>query len=793
MVSAMDRSVSILTVLAVLATAGAARAEDREARAEFLRKALMSVPADCGERTLAPYFFVRSDDDGTERLPLKAVDAEVNIAGVIAQVKLTQVYRNEGDSTLEAIYIFPASTRAAVYAMKMTVGRRVIEAEIRKRKEAREEYEKAREEGRTASLLTQLRPNVFQMSVANILPGDEIRVQLSYTELLVPEDKRYEFVLPTVVGPRYSNMPAADAPDTESWVANPYLKAGEKPPYTFDLRLTVHAGMPVARVSSPSHRVDVEYEGERVACISIEGDPAAGNRDFVLRYGLAGDRIEHGLLLYEGEDENFFLLMMEPPEQIKKTDLVAREYLFILDVSGSMAGFPLDTSKELMKKLLRDLRSYDYFNVLLFAGGSQVLAPGPLPATRNNVRRAAGWIDRARGGGGTELLPALRRALSMPRKKGVSRSVVVLTDGYVRVERRAFELIREKLGQANLFAFGIGSSVNRHLIEGMARAGMGEPFVVLDPGEAGRTAERFRDYVSAPLMQGVSLEFDGFEAYDVEPAAVPDLFASRPVTVFGKWRGEPEGRITVSGHGAGGDLSGAVALADADLSADNAALRHLWARHRIHELSDLGQFGRDEDLVAEVTRLGLKYSLLTDHTSFVAVDTVVRADGRKTTTVRQPLPMPQGVPDSAVGGVIGGQGLMKMMGSHGSGFGSGMLYLRGRGMGGGGFSNAKGSPMITGSLDKSAVKRTIRRNLRSVRAVYEKMLKSNPKLSGKVVVRIEIGPDGRIKSAKVTSSTVGDEEFEKALLKVIKRWRFPKPPGGGNLVVNYPFIFRTAP
>ena len=163
------------------------------------------------DRTLSPYFIVVSDNPDTDRLPLKSTSAAVNISGVIADVLVTQVYKNDGKKPLEAIYVFPASTRVAVYGMKMTIGKRVIEAKINRRDEARKEYEKAKEAGKSASLLEQQRPNVFQMNVANIMPGDEIKVELKYTELLIPTDRVYEFVYPTVVGPRYSNQKAGSA------------------------------------------------------------------------------------------------------------------------------------------------------------------------------------------------------------------------------------------------------------------------------------------------------------------------------------------------------------------------------------------------------------------------------------------------------------------------------------------------------------------------------------------------------------------------------------------------------
>jgi len=228
-------------------------------------------------------------------------------------VVVTQTYRNEGKSPLEAVYIFPASTRAAVYGMKMTIGERTVMAKIHKRDEARRIYERARREGKTASLLEQQRPNVFQMNVANILPGDIVRVELRYTELLIPEDKVYGFVYPTVVGPRYSNQPVGAAPASERWVQNPYLPEGEPPTYRFDIHLNISAGLPIEQITCPSHRVHIGYDGSNRASIRLDRrEDFGGNRDFIMKYRLAGKRVESGLLLYEGQTENFFLAMLQP-------------------------------------------------------------------------------------------------------------------------------------------------------------------------------------------------------------------------------------------------------------------------------------------------------------------------------------------------------------------------------------------------------------------------------------------------------------------------------------------------
>ncbi len=592
---------------------------------------------------------VKSDDSAVDQLPLKSTSATVNISGPIADVVVTQVYRNEGRKPIEAIYVFPASTRASVYGMRMTIGERTITAEVQKREEARQTYEQAKQEGKSASLLEQDRPNVFQMNVANILPGDEIKTQLRYTETVVPTDNVYDFVYPTVVGPRYSNQQASTAHASEKWSQNPYLRQGEPAPHSFDIKARVAAGVPIQEMSCPSHKATIAFQDKSVA--NVELDPAehsGGNRDFILRYRFAGDQIESGLLLYEGKQENFFLLTAQPPRRVTTESIPPREYIFIVDVSGSMDGFPLETSKKLVNELLTRLRPTDIFNVMTFSGASDLFSDHSVPARPDNIRRAVDLIQQQSGAGGTELLPAMKHALTLPKTESFARTIVIATDGYVTVEPEVFDLIREHLGNANIFPFGIGTAVNCHVIEGMARVGAGEPFAVTRAEEAPGMAEKFRKYVQAPVLTQIKLNFEGFEAYDVEPSGVPDIFAERPVVVFGKWKGKPQGTITLSGLSGKQKWEKRIDVAGTKPLADNSALRYLWARSRITELSDYNKLEATDERVREITGLGIKYNLLTAYSSFVAIDAQPRRQGADAVTVKQPLPLPQGVSDRAL-------------------------------------------------------------------------------------------------------------------------------------------------
>ncbi|MEZ4885632.1 MAG: TonB family protein [Chitinophagales bacterium] len=603
------------------------------------------------DQSLSPYFHIEGERPNTETFPLQSTHVEANIAGVIADVCVRQTYKNEGETPIEAIYVFPASTRAAVHALTMKIGERTITAEIQERNKARQNYEKAKRAGKRATLLQQERPNVFQMRVANILPNDVIEVELSYTELLIPEDGTYEFIYPTVVGPRYSSEQAdLLASSNQNWVSNPHLKEGAKSASELFLQVNLSTGIPLQKIQSDTHQVSIDFEAKDKASVVLnESEKFGGNRDFVLQYQLKGKQIETGLMLYEGTEENYFLMMMQPPKRIEGQQIAPREYVFIVDVSGSMYGFPLDISKTLMRDLLGNLQPQDRFNVLLFAGRSALFSKESVAANAKNLDTAIKWIDGQHGGGGTEVLQALQTAFDIPKTQGYSRSFVIATDGYVSVEPEAFDLIRSRLSDANVFPFGIGSSVNRHLIEGMAYSGQGEPFVIQEADKAASQASKFRQYISEPLLTNIQLKFNGFEAYDVSQKSFPDLMASRPIVVFGKYKGAAKGTIEVTANRGNKQFTYQIEASSKNVQSEHKALPYLWARDKIRLLEDFKVFGYSDKIVEDVTQLGLKYHLLTPYTSFVAIDQEVVNPSKGLQSIQQPQPLPQGVSEKAIG------------------------------------------------------------------------------------------------------------------------------------------------
>ena len=618
---------------------------------------LLGLLSPASESTGSPYFQIIGNRDETtsESLPLKSSAMKATIDGTIARVRLTQRYANHGSTPIEAVYVFPASTRAAVHGMTLTSGGRVITARIRESAAAKTEYETAKAGRKTAALLEERRPNVFQMSVANLPPGDDVTVEIDWSETIAAVDSTYEFVFPTVVGPRFTSSSASRA--DESWTVNPYLKERTPNPATLTIETSLRTALPLMEVTSPSHPLAVDFKSKDRATAKIDtrGGEDAANRDFILRWKLGGDRVDAGLLLHRGEKTNHFLLQIEPPERVTSEQLPPRDYVMVVDVSGSMTGFPLETAKDLLRDLIGGLKPDDTFNVVTFASGSGLLSDTPLPANTINLELAKHFIDEQHAGGGTELAAALQRALALPGGDERSRSILLVTDGYITADAEVRDLIRNRIGTANLFTFGIGSSVNRELIESLARAGSGEPTVVTHRAGAGPAAKRFLEYVANPVLAKVRIEAAGVTIGNLEPSPFPDVFAARPLVVNGTWTGEPVGEIIVHGIGGNGrsfaETNQARRRSDKNGDSIIPALPVLWARERVRHLTEMPE--RNEETIREITSLGLSHALLTPYTSFVAVNETPREIDGIARTVKQPLPLPLGVPGAAVGGSQG--------------------------------------------------------------------------------------------------------------------------------------------
>jgi len=569
-----------------------------------------------------------------ELCPLKHTDVRATVSGPLARVNVTQDFENNTPDKIEAIYTFPLPHNAAVDDMTLTVGSRTIRGLIKRRDEARKIYEDAKNRGNVAALLDQEKPNIFTQSVANIEPGAKVRVTISYVETLPYEEGAYEFVFPMTVGPRYK--PSTPNPK----YAPPSVRAG----HDLSLRVEIDAGVPLQALTSKSHEIVADRSGSNRAVVVLKQLNTIPNKDFILRYGVAGVQMTDAVLTHRDTRGGFFSLILQPPARVTAEDTTPKELVFVLDTSGSMTGFPIEKAKETMRLALAGLYPRDTFNLITFAGDTAILFPRPVPATAAHLQLAQEFLASRRGSGGTEMMKAIRAALDDNGDRDHIRIVCFMTDGYVGNDDQIIEEVR-KHSNARVFSFGIGSSVNRHLLDGMAKAGRGEVEYVSLQDDGSAAARRFHERVRNPLLTDITIDWHGLPVAEVYPTRIPDLFGAKPVVIHGRYTAPGSGSITLRGTMSGRPFSRTIGLQLPATQAANEVLATLWARTRVAALSEAG--GNE----AEITKLGLDYRLMTAYTSFVAVEETTVTRNGKPVKVQVPVEMPEGVSHEGALGV----------------------------------------------------------------------------------------------------------------------------------------------
>jgi Ca-activated chloride channel family protein len=600
--------------------------------------------------------------------PLKHTDVKAEISGFLSRVRVTQEFENPFREKIEAVYTFPLPQNAAVDDMTMMIGDRTVRGRILPREEARNVYDTARAKGQVASLLDQERPNIFTQAVANIMPGERVTVIISYVETLKYENGAYEFVFPMVVAPRYipgapvSMGAGGTSPNTTkvpdaSKITPPLTPKSLRAGHDISLEVALDAGVPLDNLASKSHEIEVERPNGWSAHVRLKNRTEIPNKDFVFRYGVAGGRIADAVLTHRTDRGGFFTLILQPPDRVQVEDVTPKEIVFVLDASGSMEGFPIEKAKEAMKLALDGLYPQDTFNVITFAGDTHILFPQPLPATKENLAKAQAFLASRAGSGGTEMMKAIKAALDPSDAQDHIRVVCFMTDAEVGND---FEIISEvqKHPNARVFAFGIGSSVNRYLLDKITEEGRGEVEYVSLNDDGSLAARRFHERVRSPLLTDIAIDWAGMPVADVYPKRIPDLFSARPVVLSGRYTKGGRGVIRLKGRMSGRDFVREIPIELPETEARHDVLATLWARKRIDEMmrQDFASVQSGDEsseahasLKETITQLGVEYRLLTQFTSFVAVEEMVVTDGGEPRRIEVPVEIPEGMSPAGVG------------------------------------------------------------------------------------------------------------------------------------------------
>lgn len=571
--------------------------------------------------------------------PLRHTRVEMEISGFVTRARVTQRFENHFTHRIEAIYTFPLPEDGAVRDFEMRTGTRVIRGLIQRREEARANYEQARERGETASLLEQERPNIFTQSVANIEPGQAIEVTLEYVDTLDYETGTYSLAFPMTVGPRFSPQSVDDA----ARIAPP-IAVGTRAGHDIDVDVRIDAGVPIRGLRSASHQVVTTVTGSRAHVTLAAGDTIP-NRDFVLSYDVAPERLASGVLTTRQGADGYLSLVVQPSLHPVAADVRAREVIFVLDTSGSMQGAPMEKSKALMNRLLSTMRPNDAFNVLTFDDTVSTLSVAPLPATSQNLARGRAFVAALEGGGGTNMMNGIHAALDMSHDASRLKIIVFLTDGYIGNEQEVFRQVASSIGQSRLFSFGVGCSVNRYLLDGLASRGRGEVAYALLNSPEEDVVNRFADRLDKPMLTDVTLDWGGLHVTDVSSDPVPDLFAGKPLVVHARYTQAGAGVVTLRGRLGGQPYAERINVTLPERETANAALESVWARKQVDRYMDEIDFvGETAELTEPIVELALAHRLLTKYTSFVAIEerTVANAAGAPETVI-VPVELPEGV------------------------------------------------------------------------------------------------------------------------------------------------------
>ncbi len=571
-------------------------------------------------------------------LPLKHTRVNIQISGFIAKTTVIQQYHNPLEQSIEAIYTFPLPNSAAIDKMQMRIGNRLIKAVIKKRDEAKQIYQQAKAQGKRTVLLEQQRPNVFTQSVANILPNDHINIEIQYVQLLDYQQGSYELVFPMVVGPRYYPKSMAKSANINPVVLKPDQRSG----HDIEVSIDLEAGLAIQGVHSSSHAIEISHHSKQHKSITLHPSDTIPNKDFILRYEVADKMPTMALLSYKDERGGFFSLMIQPQKHIASDEIVPRELIFVLDTSGSMRGFPLKKSKQAMIELLHGMREQDRFNVVRFAGDTSTLWSEPQPYNRANVKKALNYVQSLRGSGGTEMRKGILDALNQPAQENYLRIAILLSDGYIGNEQQIFKSIDKERKGARVFTLGIGSSVNRYLLDRAADIGRGQAFYLRQDEASTDVIKTLFQRIDKPTLTEITIDWQGLDVFEIYPKKIPDLWEGQPIQLVGRY--QQGGKQTITIQGQLGQQRYQQSL-DVDLTADtnHQAIASIWARNKVKALMQEMVRNRSQALIEQITQLGLNYHLMTQWTSFVAVEHKIVNSSGDNQTIEQAVELPEGV------------------------------------------------------------------------------------------------------------------------------------------------------
>jgi len=628
---------------------------------------------------------LKSGPDGqTVEALRQSTHIHAQVTGNVARVRVTQRFENPSDAWVDGLYVFPLSAGAAVDELEMQVGERKIRGEIQRKNEARATYEKAKREGRRASLVDQERPNMFTTSVANIAPHSAITVEIAYLDTVPFRDGRYTLNLPLSITPRYTPGMMVDPADPQaarkSQIANIYVRErvgtlarqaalrndddrvggfetsenatspSASPTATpervtsavqnAEIEIELAPGFPLGSVNSINHSIvaSATGTGQRIA---LRSHTVPTDKDFELVWTPAVVPDTQAAAFAERSGDDAYVLVTLMPPQMSAARSYKRDVLFIIDTSGSMSGPSIDQARAALKLGVERLAPGDSFNIIRFSSDASRLFPAAQPADATAREMANRFIDTLVADGGTEMRAALDLAFSMPPAGEALRQIVFITDGSVSNEAELIAMIHARIGGARLFTVGIGAAPNAFFMHEAAAAGRGSYTFIPQVEQVRERMEDLFRKLESPALVDLELHWPGGLQPELAASLPSDVYAGDPLVIAARLPRVPQGLLTLSGRSAGSAWIRQLPIKIVD---DQAGIAKLWARERIGELARQKNFGADAvQTETQIVELALSHHLVSDYTSLVAADvTPVRPNGVESNEQQAPTSAPSG-------------------------------------------------------------------------------------------------------------------------------------------------------
>lgn len=719
---------------------------------------------------LSPQFLVNSDEPDIDSLVLIATNVQANIAGIVADVHVIQRYSYNGIKPLEAAYAVPLSTQAVMHGITIKAAGQTIATSIQDREIAGENYDKIKKKIDPFFVEWQ-RENIFQVHVSNVPSETIIEVDIHYSELLSPSSGSYRFAYPKTVKPRYMKILNMVPLFRDSWADSSFEEPPDYPSGLFSTSISLSAGVNVDELhcASPSHTISTEETSKNILTVTLPAKEPL-TKDFELTYQLAGAKPQTNLMLYQGEKENYFLLTLHPPLETVARELPAHEYIILADSTVS-TGESAEIMKTVFENFAKTLRPKDKINVVTFGSSSEILSPKSLAANPDNIKQATAFLlkHQSANSDNSKLLSALQRCIDLPTTNGYSRSIIIATNGYVSVNQETFDFISGKLNLANIFSVGIGENTNPIFFNIIGRLTMSEPTIISTPDQAKAKSTDLSGYIQSSVLTKVKVDFKGLETYDIEPASYPDVFANRPVFIFGKWRGKLQGKVVVKGNAVGAPFVSTINLANSTPSDVNKGLQYLWARYRSTRLADYNVYSRDSKRVEEISMLGTAFSIQTVYTAFTFVGMDTSTTSNKIyAVVQQPLNLNQNSSSTSSSPGLASTTVIEVAVAACSIADADFADEEG-------FISV-GDIVAEKGLTPDAAKAQIDQQLYDLQLCYATALHHFRHLQGKTRFRVVIDAAGTVEEIALLDSELNIDEVNQCILDAVRKFKFTAPP-----------------